>query len=89
MTKSKIKTTFEDDFDEEEKLSPEDQATWDEMEKYFSESLHQFKEGQIIQGTVIELSKGMATIDVGFKSEGNIHLHEFSNNGQDLSVGTR
>ena len=34
MTKSKIKTTFEDDFDEEEKLSPEDQATWDEMEKY-------------------------------------------------------
>ena len=87
MTKSKIKTTFEDDFDEEEKISPEDQATWDEMEKYFSESLHQFKEGQVIQGTVIELAKGMATIDVGFKSEGNIHLHEFPNNGQDLSVG--
>jgi len=55
MTKSKIKTTFEDDFDEEEKPSPEDQATWDEMEKYFSESLHQFKEGQVIQGTIIEL----------------------------------
>ena len=53
MTKSKIKTTFEDDFDEEEKLSPEDQTAWDEMEKYFSESLHQFKEGQVIQGTVI------------------------------------
>jgi len=83
MTKSKIKTTFEDDFDEEEKLSPEDQAAWDEMEKYFSASLHQFKEGQVIQGIVIELAKGMATIDVGFKSEGNIHLHEFSNNGQD------
>ena len=87
MTKSKIKTTFEDDFDEEEKLSPEDQATWDEMEKYFSESLHQIKECQVIQGTIIELAKGMATIDVGFKSEGNIHLHEFLNNGQDLSVG--
>ena len=87
MTKSKIKTTFEDDFDEEEKLSPGDQATWDEMEKYFSESLHQFKEGQVIQGTVIELAKGMATIDVGFKSEGNVHLHEFPDNGQDLSVG--
>ena len=87
MTKSKIKTTFEDDFDEEEKLSPEDQATWDEMEQYFSESLHQFKEGQVIQGTVIELAKGMATIDVGFKSEGSIHLHEFPDNGQDLSVG--
>ena len=87
MGKSKITTTFEDDFDEEQKLSPEDQADWDEMEKYFSESLHQFKEGQIIQGTVIELAKGLATIDVGFKSEGNIYLHEFPNNGQDMSVG--
>jgi small subunit ribosomal protein S1 len=87
MTKSKIETTFEDDFDEEEKLSPEDQAAWDEMEKYFSESLHQFKEGQVVQGTVIELAKGIATIDIGFKSEGNVHIHEFPNNGQDLSVG--
>ena len=87
MAKSKTTTTFEDDFDEEEKLSPEDQAAWDEMEEYFSESLHQFKEGQVIQGTIIELAKGLATVDVGFKSEGAIHLHEFPNNGQDLSVG--
>ena len=87
MAKSKTTTTFEDDFDEEEKLSPEDQAAWDEMEEYFSESLHQFKEGQVIQGTIIELAKGLATVDVGFKSEGTIHLQEFPNNGQDLSVG--
>ena len=87
MAKSKTTTTFEDDFDEEEKLSPEDQAAWDEMEEYFSESLHQFKEGQVIQGTIIELAKGLATVDVGFKSEGSIHLQEFPNNGQDLSVG--
>ena len=87
MAKSKIATTFEDDFDEEEKLSPEDQAAWDEMEEYFSESLHQFKEGQVIQGTIIELAKGMATVDVGFKSEGTINLHEFPKNGKDLSLG--
>ena len=79
MTKSKIKTTFEDDFDEEEKISPEDQATWDEMEKYFSESLHQFKEGQVIQGTVIELAKGMATIEFGcssWKTLGSCFINE-------------
>ena len=87
MAKSKTTTTFEDDFDEEEKLSPEDQAAWDEMEEYFSESLHQFKEGQVIQGTIIELAKGLATIDIGFKSEGTIHLQEFPKNGQDLSAG--
>jgi small subunit ribosomal protein S1 len=87
MAKSKTTTTFEDDFDEKEQLSPEDQAALDEMEEYFSESLHQFKEGQVIQGTIIELAKGLATIDIGFKSEGTIHLQEFPNNGQDLSVG--
>ncbi|MBT3514297.1 MAG: 30S ribosomal protein S1 [Nitrospina sp.] len=87
MAKSKITTTLEDDFDEEEKLSPEDQAAWDEMEEYFSGSLHQFKEGQVIQGTIIELANGLATVDVGFKSEGTINVHEFPKNGQDLSVG--
>ena len=87
MAKSKTTTTFEDDFDEKEQLSPEDQAALDEMEEYFSESLHQFKEGQVIQGTIIELAKGLATVDIGFKSEGTIHLQEFPNNGQDLSVG--
>jgi small subunit ribosomal protein S1 len=87
MAKSKTTTTFEDDFDEKEQLSPEDQAALDEMEEYFSESLHQFKEGQVIQGTIIELAKGLATIDIGFKSEGTVHLQEFPNNGQDLSVG--
>jgi len=87
MAKSKITTTLEDDFDEEEKLSPEDQEAWDEMEEYFSGSLHQFKEGQVIQGTIIELANGLATVDVGFKSEGTINVHEFPNNGQDLSVG--
>ena len=87
MAKSKTTTTFEDDFDEKEQLSPEDQAALDEMEEYFSESLHQFREGQVIQGTIIELAKGLATVDIGFKSEGTIHLQEFPNNGQDLSVG--
>ena len=89
-TEDKTKSTmaFTDDFEEEQdELSPEDKATWEEMEKYFSESLHQFKEGQIINGSIINISKGVATIDVGFKSEGIVHLHEFPEGGKDLAVG--
>ena len=89
-TEDKTKSTmaFTDDFEEEQdELSPEDKATWEEMEKYFSESLHQFKEGQIINGSIISISKGIATIDVGFKSEGIVHLHEFPEGGKDLAVG--
>ena len=89
MAKSKTKLAFEDDFEEEEReeLSPEDQASWEEMETYFTESLNQFKEGQIINGKIIEISKGMATVDVGFKSEGIVQLHEFPDDGKNMAIG--
>lgn len=76
-----------DELDEQEELSPEDQASYEEMEKYFSESLGRFKEGQIITGTVIKIAKDLVTIDVGFKSEGIVSVREFSNGGKDLGVG--
>ena len=76
-----------DDLEEKEVLSPEDQAAMDEMEAYFSESLGQFKEGQIINGKVISLSKDTVIVDVGFKSEGLISLSEFPDHGRNLTMG--
>ncbi len=75
------------DLEVQESLSPEDQVTFDEMESYFSDSLGQFKEGQIINGTIIELSKDNIVVDVGFKSEGVIFLREFPDYGKSLAVG--
>jgi small subunit ribosomal protein S1 len=68
-------------------LSPEDQVTFDEMEAYFSDSLGQFKEGQIINGIIIGMSKDNIVVDVGFKSEGVISMREFPDYGKSLSVG--
>lgn len=76
-----------DDIEKRESLSSEDQATYDEMEAYFSDSLGQFKEGQIINGTIIEMSKDHIVVDVGFKSEGIISLHEFPDYGKTLAMG--
>lgn len=73
--------------EQKEELSPKDQASFDEMEAYFSESLGQFKEGQIINGTVLEIHKDNIIVDVGFKSEGNISLHEFPDHGKSLALG--
>ena len=75
-----------DEFDEQEEMSAEDKAAQEEMEQYFSESLNQFKEGRIIHGKVLQISKGMVTVDVGFKSEGTVHLSEFPEGGKDLAV---
>ena len=57
------------------------------MEAYFDKSLKNFKEGEIIIGKVLGLSKGMVTVDVGFKSEGVINLNEFGAAEKDLKVG--
>ena len=47
MAKSKTTIIFEDELDaDKQETSPEDKAAWEEMEKYFSESLSQFKEGK-------------------------------------------
>jgi small subunit ribosomal protein S1 len=75
------------DLEVQESLSSEDQATYDEMEAYFSDSLGQFKEGQIINGTIIGMSKDNIVVDVGFKSEGVISMREFPDYGKSLSVG--
>ncbi len=69
-----------------EELTEEEKAAMEEMEAYFSNSLNQFKEGQIIIGKVIAIGKGMVTIDVGFKSEGVVSQNEFADNGKTLSV---
>ena len=69
-----------------EELTEEDKAAMEEMEAYFSNSLNQFKEGQIIIGKVIAIAKGMVTIDVGFKSEGVVSQNEFADNGKTLSL---
>ncbi|MGV7220721.1 MAG: 30S ribosomal protein S1 [Nitrospinales bacterium] len=76
-----------DEMDEVEELSPEDQAAYKEMEEYYESSLRKFKEGEIIQGKVIHLTKDNVTVDVGFKSEGVISLREFSEAEKNLELG--
>ncbi len=68
-------------------MSPEDKEAYEEMEDYFSNNLAQFKQGQIINGIVLDLNKDMVTIDVGFKSEGMISASEFSDHGRSLTIG--
>jgi small subunit ribosomal protein S1 len=75
------------DLEVQESLAPEDQVVYDEMEAYFNDSLGQFKEGQIINGKIIGMSKDNIVVDVGFKSEGVISMREFPDYGKSLAVG--
>ncbi len=71
----------------EEELTAEEKAAHAEMEAYFDKSLKNFREGEIIIGKVLGLSKGLVTVDVGFKSEGIISHSEFPEAEKDLKIG--
>ncbi len=45
------------------------------LEEY--EAAHSPREGEIVTGTVIEVSKDYVTVDIGYKSEGQIAVEEF------------
>ena len=86
ISKELLEKMNEDDKAELGELTPNEEAISQEMEAYFNESLNRFKASQIIIGKVIAISKGLATIDVGFKSEGLVSLSEFPENGKDLQL---
>jgi len=43
----------------------------------YEESLHEVAEGEVIKGTVIHIGPEFVTVDIGFKSEGQVALKEF------------
>jgi small subunit ribosomal protein S1 len=45
-----------------------------------------FKEGEIVKGTVVQVTKDFVVVDVGYKSEGQIPLSEFTSPRGELSV---
>ena len=62
--------------------------------KLFDESLPPFKEHQIVTGKIIAIQKDYVTVDIGYKSEGQIYSEEFidangemtANIGDDVEV---
>ena len=86
IPKELLKKMDEDDKAELGDLTPNEEACYQEMETYFNKSLGRFKASQIIMGKVIAISKGLVTVDVGFKSEGMVSLSEFPESGKNLQI---
>ncbi|MCL5954079.1 MAG: 30S ribosomal protein S1 [Nitrospirae bacterium] len=50
----------------------------DEMDRLYSETLQNFEEGAVVDGTVIAVLPTEVVVDIGYKSEGHIAKSEFS-----------
>ncbi len=70
----------------EDQKSRAGEAGPSEFEKLLSADLKAFKEGDIITGTVIEMTKDSVMIDVGYKSEGVVALREFRGEDGEVSI---
>src|SRR3989475_6940736 len=52
----------------------------------FERSLKQRKQGEVVTGRVVVIGRDAVTIDIGYKSEGTIPLHEFTTREGELTV---
>jgi small subunit ribosomal protein S1 len=49
-----------------------------EMEKLYAETFHSIREGMILKGKILTLKQDGIIVDIGYKSEGMIPTHEFT-----------
>jgi small subunit ribosomal protein S1 len=52
----------------------------------YEQSLDRVKEGEVVTGTILNITKDFATIDIGYKSEGQIATKEFLDDDGNLTV---
>jgi len=79
---------------EEEKREGKELPRRDEPEDFqtlYEESLKTLEEGQILRGIVVDITPDHVTVDVGYKSEGQIPMQEFLKRDRkvDVKVGDR
>jgi small subunit ribosomal protein S1 len=56
------------------------------FQELYEESLHEVAEGEVVHGRIIHVGPEFVTVDVGFKSEGQVPLREFTQKDGTLSV---
>ncbi|MDY0223200.1 MAG: 30S ribosomal protein S1 [Desulfobacterium sp.] len=92
MNSEELETTQESEAikDEKNHVDPLDSITGEEsMEELmgiYDESFSSFEEGQVVTGTIIAVDKDHVLVDVGYKSEGQISIHEFRDEDGNLDV---
>jgi len=74
---------------EKRELSRRDES--EDFQTLYEESLRTLEEGQILRGTVIDITPDHVTVDVGYKSEGQIPMQEFLKRDRkvDVKIGDR
>jgi small subunit ribosomal protein S1 len=52
-------------------------GSFDELPDLYEESLKQYQEGEVVSGRIVAVDKDYVIVDIGYKCEGHIPIHEF------------
>ena len=52
----------------------------------YEESFKRFQEGEVVTGRIISVDKDFVSVDIGYKSEGHIKIHEFKDENGDITA---
>jgi small subunit ribosomal protein S1 len=56
-----------------------EEAEMETMSELYEESLRRVQEGEVVKGRIVSITKDFVMVDIGYKSEGQIPIHEFTN----------
>jgi len=57
--------------------NPDTEEDMESMMDLYEESFKRFAEGEVVTGRIISVDKDHVLVDIGYKSEGQINIHEF------------
>lgn len=60
----------------------------DSLMEMYEESFKRFAEGEVVTGRIISVDKDHVLVDIGYKSEGQIRIHEFRDENGDINAKT-
>jgi len=68
-------------------MSANDETSLDEdFSQLFEQSLKSVKPGEVVTGRVVQIANGLVTVDIGYKSEGQIPINEFRDRDGNIEV---
>jgi small subunit ribosomal protein S1 len=68
-------------------MSANDESSLDEdFGLLFEQSLKSVKPGEVVTGKVVQIANGLVTVDIGYKSEGQIPINEFRDRDGQIEV---
>jgi small subunit ribosomal protein S1 len=64
----------------------EDPQETDNFMELYEESLRSIQEGEVVKGEIVQIDKEYVLVDIGYKSEGQIRIHEFIDSEGNLTA---